>query len=93
MGLEYQVCYNGGAQGSKCTQSRFPLIGAIAPPPPAAGGNLKRYVKICENNRYPEKVCGVIDSVLNLGKGATCEIHFYYITSMSLLKLVTSRIS
>ena len=31
----------GGAQGSKCTQSRFPLIGAHAPPPPAAGGNLK----------------------------------------------------
>ena len=32
----------GGAQGSKCTQSRFPLIGAIAPPPPAAGGNLNK---------------------------------------------------
>ena len=42
MGLENQVCYNGGAQGSKCKQSRFPLIGAIAPPPPAAGGNLKK---------------------------------------------------
>ena len=38
MGLENQVCYNGGAQGTKCTQSRFPLIGAIA----QAGGNLKK---------------------------------------------------
>ena len=36
----------GGAQGSKCTQSRFPLIGANAPPPPAAGGNLKKFWKV-----------------------------------------------
>ena len=44
MGLENQVCYNGGAHGTKYKQSRFPLIIAIAPPPPAVGGNLKKLV-------------------------------------------------
>ena len=46
MGLEYQVCYNGGAQGSKCKQSRFSqqetAFGADAPPPPPAGGKPKK---------------------------------------------------
>ena len=50
MGLEYQVCYNGGAHESKYKQSRFPLIGAIAPPPPAAGGNLNKDLKKKKKN-------------------------------------------
>ena len=49
MGLENQVCYNGGAQEIKCKQSRFPLIGANAPPPPAAGGNLKKTKSTIDN--------------------------------------------
>ena len=47
MGLENQVCYNGGAHGIKYKQSRFPLIGANAPPPPTAGGNLKFFYFFC----------------------------------------------
>ena len=41
MGLEYHVCYNGGAHESKCKQYRFPHRHYV-PPPPIAGGNLKK---------------------------------------------------
>ena len=44
MGLEHQVCYNGGAQGSKCTQRRFPHRHYV-PQPPTAGGKPKKKKK------------------------------------------------
>ena len=46
MGLDYQVCYNGGAQGTKCKQRRLSqqemAIGATHLKPPPAGENLKK---------------------------------------------------
>ena len=45
VGLENQICYNGGAQGTNCNQYRFPHRHYV-PPPPTAGGNLKNYIHL-----------------------------------------------
>ena len=70
MGLEYQICYNGGAQGGKCNQYRFPYRHYV-PPPPTAGGNLKiQFLKTIFFNFYFFKVTlSVRDWSLITGRG------------------------